>query len=89
MRDFTQKHNAGPKTHKHRFHVKAQPRARKSHMYSESMVADSEVAPVMRAAGERGRRTITELGERLHRLRLISEIPCVSKSYVVYLVYLR
>ena len=65
-------------------HVNAQPRTRnrtesrntgsqgrRAKTLSRALDADSEAAPVRRAAGERGRRSIAARGERLHHLRLI------------------
>ena len=68
-----------------RVHINAQPRARnrretvtqhgvqgrRAKTLSRALDADSEAAPVRRAAGERGRRSIAARGERLHHLRLI------------------
>ena len=44
---------------------------RRAKTLSRALDADSEAAPVRRAAGERGRRSIAARGERLHHLRLI------------------
>ena len=44
---------------------------RRAKTLSRALDADSEAAPVRRAAGERGRRSIAARSERLHHLRLI------------------
>ena len=74
--------------------LNAQPRAPKSHSddsntgsqgrraktLSRALDADSEAAPVGRAAGERGRRSIAELGERLQRLRFVRTLlPAIER----------
>ena len=53
---------------------------RRAKTLSRALDADSEAAPVRRAAGERGRRSIAELGERLQRLRFVRTLlPAIER----------
>ena len=53
---------------------------RRAKTLSRALDADSEAAPVGRAAGERGRRSIAELGERLQRLRFVRTLlPAIER----------
>ena len=53
---------------------------RRAKTLSRALDADSEAAPVRRAAGERGRRSIAELGERLQRLLFVRTLlPAIER----------
>mmetsp|Transcript_23123 Transcript_23123/g.76047 ORF Transcript_23123/g.76047 Transcript_23123/m.76047 type:complete len:288 (-) Transcript_23123:1383-2246(-) len=67
-----------PKSHRVTQH--GVPGKASKNLIARALDADSEAAPVRRAAGERGRRSIAELGERLQRLRFVRTLlPAIER----------